>query len=55
MSTKDTAEKAVRDIRRKTSKQYLAKEKIRTVLSGLRGGESIAVRSKIASKPRADV
>jgi transposase len=42
MSTKDTAEKAVRDIRRKTRKQYSAEEKIRFVLSGLRGEESIA-------------
>ena len=42
MSTQDTAEKAVRDIRRKTRKQYSAEEKIRIVLEGLRGEESIA-------------
>jgi transposase len=42
MTTKDTAEKAVRDIRRKTRKQYSAEEKIRIVLEGLRGEESIA-------------
>ncbi len=42
MSSKPTAEKAVRDIRRKTRKQYSAEEKIRIVLSGLRGEESIA-------------
>ena len=42
MSTKDPAEKAVRDIRRKTRKQYSAEEKIRIVVSGLRGEESIA-------------
>ena len=42
MPTKDTAEKAVRDIRRKTRKQYSAEEKIRIVLEGLRGEESIA-------------
>ena len=42
MSKKDPAEKAVRDIRRKTRKQYSAEEKIRIVLSGLRGEESIA-------------
>ena len=35
MSKKDPAEKAVRDIRRKTRKQYSAEEKIRIVLSGL--------------------
>ena len=42
MSKKDPAEKAVRDIRRKTRKQYSAEEKIRILLSGLRGKESIA-------------
>ena len=42
MNKKDPAEKAVRDIRRKTRKQYSAEEKIRIVLSGLRGEESIA-------------
>ena len=42
MSSKDGAEKTVRDIRRKTRKQYSAEEKIRIVLAGLRGEESIA-------------
>ena len=42
MSTKDAAEKTVRDIRRKTRKQYSAEEKIRIVLEGLRGEDSIA-------------
>ncbi len=42
MSTKSPAEKAVRDIRRKTRKQYSAEEKIRIILEGLRGEESIA-------------
>ncbi len=42
MSTKSPAERAVRDIRRKTRKQYSAEEKIRIVLEGLRGEESIA-------------
>ena len=42
MSLKDGAETAVRDIRRKTRKQYSAEEKIRIVLSGLRGEDSIA-------------
>jgi transposase len=42
MTTKDTAEQAVRDIRRKTRKHYSAEEKIRIVLEGLRGEESIA-------------
>ena len=39
---KELAEKVVRDIRRATRKQYSAEEKIRIVLSGLRGEESIA-------------
>ena len=42
MNTKDSTEKAIRDIRRKTRRQYSAEEKIRIVLSGLRGEESIA-------------
>ncbi len=42
MSKKAPAEKVVRDIRRKTRKQYSAEEKIRIVLEGLRGEESIA-------------
>ena len=42
MSNKDPAEKVVRDIRRKTRKQYSAEEKIRIVVLGLRGEESIA-------------
>jgi len=42
MRTKAPAEKVVRDIRRKTRKQYSAEEKIRIVLEGLRGEESIA-------------
>src|SRR4026209_864602 len=39
---KDTAEKVVKDIRRATRKQFSAEEKIRIVLSGLRGEDSIA-------------
>ena len=42
MRTKSPAEKAVRDIRRKTRKQYSAEEKIRIILDGLRGEESVA-------------
>ena len=42
MSKKAPAEQAVRDIRRKTRKQYSAEEKIRIVLEGLRGEESIS-------------
>ena len=42
MSLRDGDETAVRDIRRKTRKQYSAEEKIRIVLSGLRSEDSIA-------------
>jgi transposase len=36
------AEKAVRDIRRATRRQYSAEEKVRIVIAGLRGEDSIA-------------
>ena len=39
---KDAAEKLVKNIRRRTSRKYSAEEKIRIVLAGLRGEESIA-------------
>ena len=39
---KDSTEKAVRDIRRATRRHYSAQEKIRIVLAGLRGEDSIA-------------
>ncbi len=42
MSKKRSAEKTVRDIRRATRCQYSAEEKIRIVLEGLRGEDSIA-------------
>jgi transposase len=42
MSSKDIADRTVRDIRRKTRKHHSAEEKIRIVLAGLRGEESIA-------------
>ena len=41
-ATKPSAEKVIKDIRRVTRKQYGAEEKIRIVLEGLRGEESIA-------------
>jgi len=40
--SKEPAEQVVRDIRRKTRKQYCAEAKIRIVLSGLRSEDSIA-------------
>ncbi|WP_339755252.1 IS3 family transposase [uncultured Marinobacter sp.] len=42
ISQKDPAEKVVRDIRRKTRRKHSTEEKIRIVLEGLRGEESIA-------------
>ena len=39
---KEPAEKAVKDIRRRTRKHHSAEEKIRIVLEGLRGEDSIA-------------
>jgi transposase len=39
---KESAEKTVRDIRRRTRRHYSAEEKIRVVLEGLRGEDSIA-------------
>ena len=41
-ASKGSAEQTVRDIRRRTRKQYSSEEKIRIVLSGLRGEYSIA-------------
>lgn len=42
VGSKDAAEKLVKNIRRRTSRKYSAEEKIRIVLAGLRGEESIA-------------
>jgi transposase-like protein len=42
MEKKASAEKAVREIRRKTRLRFSAEEKIRIVIEGLRGEESIA-------------
>lgn len=40
--SKAAADKLVKNIRRKTARRYSAEEKIRIVLAGLRGEESIA-------------
>jgi transposase len=42
MSQQGDPEKVVREIKRKTRRKYSAEEKIRIVLEGLRGEESIA-------------
>ena len=39
---KDSTEKTIRDIRRATRKRYSSEEKIRIVLEGLRGEDSVA-------------
>ena len=41
-SKQTSGERIVKDIKRKTRKQYSAEEKIRIVLDGLRGEESVA-------------
>ena len=42
MRKKSSAEKTIRDIRRATRRHYSAEEKIRIVLEGLRGEDTIA-------------
>ena len=42
VGSKDAADKLVQNIRRRTSRKYSAEAKIRIVLAGLRGEESIA-------------
>ena len=41
-----SGERTIKDIKRKTRKQYSAEEKIRIVLDGLRGEDSIAERCR---------
>jgi transposase len=42
MNQKKSSEKVVREIKRKTRRKFTAEEKIRIILEGLRGEESIA-------------
>ncbi len=42
MSPKSEAERRVKEIRRKTRKKYSAEDKIRIIIEGLRGEDSIA-------------
>ena len=47
-TSKDAADKLVKDIRRKTRQTYSAEEKIRIVLAGLRGEEIISASCRRA-------
>ncbi len=49
---KVSAEAVVRDIRRQTRKKYSAEEKIRIVLEGLRGEDSIAEADEVVMRWR---
>jgi transposase len=42
-TSKDAAGKVVKNIRRKTRQTYSSEEKVRIVLAGLRGEESISI------------
>ena len=52
---KAPAEQVIKDIRRATRKQYGAEEKIRIVLEGLRGEESIAALQARAANPGVNI
>jgi len=41
-SSKKTAERLIKDIKRKTNRTYSSEEKIRIVIEGMRGEESVA-------------
>ena len=49
-----SSEQIIRDIKRKTRKQYNAEEKIRIVLDGLRGEDSIAASTIFELRPAVD-
>jgi hypothetical protein len=53
VTQKADAEKAVKDIRRATRKVHSAEEKIRIVLAGLRGEDSIAELAAGRGSPKA--
>ena len=42
MAKRESADKAIKDIRRKTRRRFSAEEKIRIVMEGLRGEDSVA-------------
>jgi transposase len=49
-TSKAAADKLVKNIRRKTRQTYSAEEKIRIVLAGLRGEESISVLCRLGGR-----
>jgi len=51
MSHSEAVEGKVREVRRKTRRKYSAEERIRIVLEGLRGEESIAELCRREGKP----
>ena len=53
-AAKPPAERVVRDIRRRTRKHHSAEDKIRVVLEGLRGEESIAALCRMAASDVTD-
>ena len=54
MSQKSSSEKDVKDIRRTTRRRFSAEEKIRIVLDGLRGEDTIAATAKSFGRPRSN-
>ena len=42
MAKKESADKAIKDIRRKTRRRFSAEERIRIVMEGIRGEDSVA-------------
>ena len=49
MAKGDSAEKAIKDIRRKTRRRFSAEEKIRIVMEGMRGEESISTLCRLTT------
>ncbi len=47
---KQTAEAAIREIRRRTRRKFAPEEKVRIVLEGLRGEQSIGARGESAPR-----
>ena len=54
-SAKRPAEQVVKDIRRATRRHFSAEDKIRIVLDGLRGDDSIAAPCRKEGMPRASI